>query len=147
MSAIRLLDRTVGAPLRILSAAAAFFYLPFAASTSEKFSDRTRRMYHPGMRHSQPHRALSGRKGPWNAWWLWGIPVGLCTSAATAFAEFAREGGMHGIGAALDTIKVLIYAAWLMAAWRRAPNVEDTLGRIFIRFAVALGVVLVAVTS
>jgi hypothetical protein len=104
-------------------------------------------MYHPPMPLSRAHLALSGKERPWRIWTLWGVPVGLAASALTIGAEFAREGGAHAGGALLDTLKVLVYAAWLVAAWRCAPNAESALGRFATRAAVALGVVLVAVTS
>jgi hypothetical protein len=118
-----------------------------AANASEKFLDAMWRLYHPEMAISHLRRGLSGKERLWRIWILWGIPVGLAASALTIGAEFAREGGMHAGGALLDTIKVLIYAAWLVAAWRCAPNAENVLWRIVTHAAVALGVVLVAVTS
>lgn len=97
------------------------------------------------LRHMQ--HAMSGRERLWRVWWLWGIPVALAASVLTVCAEFARGDGMHVAGSLLDTVKVLIYAAWLVAAWRCAPNVQDRFWKNAGRFAVALGVVLVAVTS
>lgn len=99
------------------------------------------------MPFSRVHLALSGKERLWRIWTLWGIPVGLAASALTVCAEFARDDGMQAGGALLDTIKVVIYAAWLVAAWRCAPNAERALWGHITRAAVALGVVLVAVTS
>ena len=96
---------------------------------------------------SHVHRALSGKERLWRIWTLWGIPIGLAASALTVFDELARNDGLHATGALLDTIKVMVYAAWLVAAWRCAPNVENALWRNLTRAAVAFGVVLVAVTS
>ncbi len=96
---------------------------------------------------SRLHRALSGEERLWRVWWLWGIPVGFIVSAVTIVAEMARDGGWNASGDLLDAVKVLVYAAWLVAAWRCAPNAERALWRIGTRVLVALGVVLVAVTS
>ena len=95
----------------------------------------------------QMHQALSGKERLWRVWWLWGIPVALAASALTVFAGFAREDGMHVAGSLLDTLKVLIYAAWLVAAWRCAPNVKDAFWKNVSRAAVALGIVLVSMTA
>lgn len=99
------------------------------------------------MPFSPLRRALSGEDRLWRIWTLWGIPAGLAASALTVFAEFARMDGLHATGALLDAMKVVIYAAWLVAAWRCARNTEQLLWRSLTRASVALGVVLVALTT
>jgi hypothetical protein len=72
----------------------------------------------------------------WRVWWLFGIPVGLLATALTAIGEVARDGGMSSLGDATDVVKVLVYGAWLIAAWRLGA-----------RFTVLLGIVLVSLTA
>ena len=93
------------------------------------------------------HDAISGRERLWRVWWLWSVPVALAASALTLCAEFLRLDGMHAAGALLDTVKVLVYAAWAVAAWRCAPNVQNALWCNLGRAGVALGVLLVTITS
>ena len=93
------------------------------------------------------HRAISGNERLWRVWWLWGIPVALAASALTVVAGLARDEALYATGALLDALKVLVYAGWLVAAWRCAPNVEDAFWKHAGRAAVALSVVLVAITT
>ena len=91
-------------------------------------------------------RALSGEEKLWKVWWLWGIPVALAATAFTLSAEFLRLEGHHSWGEFLDVLKLLVYAAWLTAAWRCAERTEHPAARIAARLAVAAGVLTAALT-
>ena len=79
-------------------------------------------------------------------WWLGGIPVALAATAFTLSAEIARMDGLHGWGNFLDLLKLLVYAAWLTAAWRSAARTPHRVARNAGRLAVVAGVVTVALT-
>ena len=91
-------------------------------------------------------RALAGEERLWKIWWLGGIPVALGATAFTLPAEFLRIDGYHTWGNFFDVLKLLVYAAWLTAAWRSAGNTAFSTARLAGRLAVAAGVVTVAFT-
>lgn len=92
-------------------------------------------------------RAMSGEERAWRVWWLWGVPAALAASALAMGAEALRTDGLHGAGALTDTFKVLVHAAWFVAAWRCARNTEHAAWMFTGRFVAALGVALVAITA
>ena len=91
-------------------------------------------------------RAMSGEERLWKVWWLWGVPVAALATALTLSAEFLRMDGLHSWGEFLDAVKLLVYAAWLTAAWRCAEKAERPAVRIAARLAVAAGVLTAALT-
>ncbi len=91
-------------------------------------------------------RALAGEERLWKIWWLGGIPVALGATAFTLLAEFLRIDGHHTWANFFDVLKLLVYAAWFMAAWRSAGNTENSPTRLAGRLAVAAGLVTVAFT-
>lgn len=91
-------------------------------------------------------RFLSGEEKLWKTWWLWGVPVALSATAFTLGAEFLRHDGHPRWGDLLDVLKLLVYAAWLTAAWRSAENTTHFPSRLAARIAVAAGVVTAALT-
>ena len=91
-------------------------------------------------------RALAGEERLWKIWWLGGIPVALSATALTLAAEFARVDGYHRSGDFVDLLKLLVYAAWLTAAWRSAENTTHFPSRLAGRLAVAAGVLTAALT-
>lgn len=95
---------------------------------------------------SAARRALSGEEGPWRTWWLGGIPVALAATAFTLSAEVLRMDGHHRWGDFLDVLKLLVYSAWLTAAWRCAEKASNPLARLASRVAVGAGVLAVALT-
>ncbi len=72
--------------------------------------------------------------------------VALGATAFTLSAEFLRVDGHHTWGNFFDVLKLLIYAAWLTAAWRSAGNAGSSSARLAGRLAVAAGVVAAALT-
>jgi hypothetical protein len=99
----------------------------------------------PGLRDFF-RRALSGDERLWKIWWLGGIPVALAATAFTLSAELMRIDGHHAWGDFLDVLKLLVYAAWIVALWRAAGNAESSLTRVGARFAISAGVLTVALT-
>ena len=91
-------------------------------------------------------RALSGEEELWKIWWLGGIPVALLATLLTLAAEWVRIEGHHSSGEFLDVLKLLVYAAWLTAAWRCSEKSEGIAARLAGRIAVAAGVVAAALT-
>jgi hypothetical protein len=91
-------------------------------------------------------RALAGEERLWKTWWLWGVPVALAAILLTLAAEFLRADGFHRAGDLIDVLKLLVYAAWLTAAWRSAENTSHFPSRLAGRLAVAAGVVTAALT-
>ena len=92
------------------------------------------------------HRVLCGEERLWKIWWLGGIPVAILATLLTLGAEFLRADGFHRSGDFVDLIKLLVYAAWLTAAWRSAENTTHFPSRLAGRLAVAAGVVTAALT-
>jgi len=80
----------------------------------------------------------------WKVWWLWGIPVGLTTSAMMIAAELIRDAGYWGGGNLLDVARLLVYFSWARLAWRCSRNVENHRWTPVARFALGAGFVSMA---
>jgi len=91
-------------------------------------------------------RALSGEERLWRIWWLGAIPVVLLVTLLMFAAEWVRLEGHHSWGEFLDVLKLLVYAAWFIAAWRCAQRAERPVARAAGRLAVAAGVLAAAFT-
>lgn len=92
------------------------------------------------------HQSLAGEERFWKVWWVGGLGVALLVTVLTFSAEFVRVDGRHAWGDFLDVIKLLVYAAWFVAAWRAAAHTRQPLARAAARLAVAAGVVAAAFT-
>jgi hypothetical protein len=89
---------------------------------------------------------LNGDERLWKVCWLWGMPVGMATSALTFFAEMLRDAGWSDAGAVLDVLKLLVCLAWFDAAWRCSGNVVNRTWTGIARAAIALALSLTALT-
>jgi hypothetical protein len=59
----------------------------------------------------------------WQAWWIGGALLLVCTALLIGVTERAYESGHTGLGTACDVARLLLYGVWFLVVWRSSRNV------------------------
>ncbi|RQH06638.1 hypothetical protein D1Y85_12255 [Paraburkholderia dinghuensis] len=76
-------------------------------------------------------RAWNGQEPLWKVWWLIGVPLNLLLIPLLAVLVTPKTPAMVYFGALVPYL--LVFFAWIRAAWICAPNVERRVWMILAR--------------